>query len=72
LLKGSAAFEFVKPANAPAGTDPRHLLAQILTLAEKEEARVSKYIEDAESYLKETSLSRRFKSAAAKEFAAFR
>jgi len=59
-------------AGVAAGTEPRHLLAQILTLAEKEEARVSKYIEDAESYMKETSLSRRVKSAAAKEFAAFR
>ena len=57
-------------AGAAEGQDPNKLLAQILAIAEKEEERVSKYIEDAESTLKEASLGKRFKSAAAKQFAA--
>lgn len=59
-------------AGAAAGQDAGRLLAQILSLAEKEEARIAKFLADAESYLKEASLSRRFKSAAAKAFVALR
>jgi len=59
-------------AGSAAGQDPRLLLTQILSLAEKEEARISKFLADAESYLKEASLSRRFKSAGAKVLASLR
>ena len=59
-------------AGTAAGADPNKLLAQVLAAAEKEEARVSKYIEEAESYLKQASLGKRIKTAAAKEIAALR
>jgi hypothetical protein len=57
-------------AGVAAGQEPVRLLAGLLATAEKEEARIAKFLADAESYLKEASLSRRFKSAAAKAFAA--
>jgi len=59
-------------AGTAAGQDSNKLLAQIMAAAEKEEARVSKYIEEAESYLKQASLGKRIKTAAAKEIAALR
>lgn len=59
-------------AGCAAGQDQRKLTAQILGTEEKEEARLSKFIEDAESYLKDASISRRSLSTVKKAFAEFR
>jgi hypothetical protein len=59
-------------AGVAVGQDPTRLLALILAAADKEEERIAKYIADAESFLKESSLGRRLKGVAAKGFAALR
>lgn len=59
-------------AGVAVGQDPVRLLALILAVADKEEERIAKYIADAESFLKESSLGRRLKGVAAKGFAALR